>query len=116
MGYGARWFSISNFQNGDADGMALINPAGTVIEFLSYEGVVRAVDGPAVKLDSIDVGVAETGDMRPGGSIQRIGKGARPENYRWTVTTASRGVLNMEQIILRTTRLPFILPLPEFLR
>ena len=35
------------------DGMALVDPGGSVVEFLSYEGTFTALDGPAAgKLDA----------------------------------------------------------------
>ena len=43
-------------QNGSPDGMALVNAGGTVVEFLSYEGVMTAADGPAAGMTSIDIG------------------------------------------------------------
>jgi predicted extracellular nuclease len=48
-------------QNGPAEALALVAPDGTVAEFLSYEGVVTAVGGPAHGLTSVDIGVSESG-------------------------------------------------------
>jgi hypothetical protein len=39
--------NISGIQNGDPDGIALVDPSGTVIELLSYGGSFTAVGGPA---------------------------------------------------------------------
>jgi hypothetical protein len=44
-------------QNGPTDAIALVDPAGRVIQFLSYEGVVTASNGPAAGLTSTDIGV-----------------------------------------------------------
>src|SRR5690348_11153868 len=52
-------YPVNGIQNGDPDGMALVNASGTVVEFLSYEGVFAAVDGPAAGLVSSDMGAAE---------------------------------------------------------
>ena len=57
-------------QNGAPDGLALVNAAGTVCEFLSYEGTITATSGPATGMTSTDVGVAETGATAIGTSIQ----------------------------------------------
>jgi endonuclease I len=115
MGYGALWFSINNIQNGGADAVVLLNQSGEVTEFISYEGTLVATDGPADKMHSLDVGVAEFPQQDLGGSIQRVGKGGDPTHYRWAVEAHSRGLLNANQIILRTTRLPLIESLPSFL-
>ncbi|HXI59369.1 MAG TPA: Ig-like domain-containing protein, partial [Polyangia bacterium] len=60
----------------DADGMALVDAGGTVVEFLSYEGTFTASNGPAVDLTSVDIGVRELGTEAAGQSLQRDGAGA----------------------------------------
>jgi DNA/RNA endonuclease G (NUC1) len=59
---------IAGLQNGAPDGVALVNAAGNVIEFLSYEGAFTATNGPAGPpavgqpgRTSTDIGVSETG-------------------------------------------------------
>ena len=67
IGYGG-----GGLQNED-EGIALVYNGGaspTVIEFISYEGVVTAVDGPAAGTSSTDVGVRD-GNGSPNLSIQR---------------------------------------------
>ncbi|WP_210505722.1 ExeM/NucH family extracellular endonuclease [Naasia sp. SYSU D00057] len=59
-------------QNGSPDGVALVAADGTVLEFLSYEGVLTAVGGPANGLTSADIGVSETGTEPVGLSLSRI--------------------------------------------
>jgi DNA/RNA endonuclease G (NUC1) len=75
-------YPSNGIQNGSPDGMALVDAAGTVIEFLSYEGSFTAVGGAANELNSTDIGVAETGSEPIGSSLQRDGAG----NWRATVT------------------------------
>jgi DNA/RNA endonuclease G (NUC1) len=58
-------------QNGSPDGMALVNAAGTVVEFLSYEGTLTAIDGPAAGMTSTDIGVSELSTTPLGQSLQR---------------------------------------------
>lgn len=53
-------YPSNGIQNGNPDGMALVDPDGGVVEFLSYEGTFEATDGPAVGLTSSDIGVAES--------------------------------------------------------
>ncbi|MEE2758039.1 MAG: endonuclease [Myxococcota bacterium] len=109
LGFGALWFDIPNLQNGGADGFALIDPNGRVVEFLSYEGTLRAVDGPAVKMRSVDVGCVETTQSLAITSIQKQGIGIDGSSFSWTNTLSSRGRLNQNQVILRGIRFPHII-------
>ncbi|MGF1663812.1 MAG: ExeM/NucH family extracellular endonuclease [Kineosporiaceae bacterium] len=65
-------YATNGIQNGAPDGLALVDPAGTVVEFLSYEGVVTAAAGPAAGLTSTDVGAAESGSEPAGQSLQKV--------------------------------------------
>lgn len=56
-------------------GMALVDNANNVVEFLSYEGVFTATDGPAVGTLSSDIGVAEEPPPAPGNSLHRDATG-----------------------------------------
>ncbi|HEY3219498.1 MAG TPA: DNA/RNA non-specific endonuclease [Gemmatimonadales bacterium] len=60
-------------QNGSPDGLALVNGT-TVVEFLSYEGVFAATNGPAAGLTSTDIGVLENGEAI-GNSLQKDAAG-----------------------------------------
>lgn len=40
----------TGLQNGSPDGLALVDAAGEVVEFLTYEGTLTAADGPAAGL------------------------------------------------------------------
>src|SRR5689334_870752 len=57
------------------DGMALIDAGGAVVEFLSYEGVFAATNGPALGVTSTDIAVRELGNEPVGKSLQRSGDG-----------------------------------------
>lgn len=96
-GYGFLNFPIAGLQNGPADGLALIDNMGSVIEFISYEGQVSAVDGAAAGMMSIDVGVEELTNTAIGLSIQRIGLGLNNIDFSWVLDTASFGLLNSGQ-------------------
>ncbi len=65
-------YPSNGIQNGDPDGVALVRPDGSVAEFLSYEGTLTAVGGPANGMTSSDIGVREAGTEAPGMSLQRI--------------------------------------------
>ena len=62
-------FPTNGIQNGEPDGIALVAPNGTVVEFLSYEGSFVAASGPAQGLRSVDILVVELGAV--GDSLQR---------------------------------------------
>jgi len=68
--------AVSGIQNGgtgtstEPDGIALVNASGQVVEFLSYEGVFTASNGPAAGLTSTNIGVAQDG-APVGLSLQR---------------------------------------------
>lgn len=68
-------YPVNGIQNGDPDGLALVDPAGQVIEFLSYEGTFAAVGGPANGMTSTDIGVAETASTPVGFSLARTPAG-----------------------------------------
>ena len=78
----------NGIQNGVPDGLALVDDGGAVIEFLSYEGTLTAVDGPANGTTSIDIGVEE-------GSGTAIGESLQLVSGVWTGPAAeSPGLLN----------------------
>jgi len=69
-------YPSNGIQNGSPDGIALIDAAGAVVEFLSYEGVMAATNGPAAGLNSIDIGVSEAGTDAAGFSLARKADGS----------------------------------------
>ncbi len=86
---------LSSIQNGNPDGMALVNN-GVVVEFLSYEGVITANNGPATGMTSTDIGVAEPGAV--GESLQLSGTGNIASYFTWQApATHTRGLLNNNQ-------------------
>src|SRR5688500_5915592 len=48
-------YPVNGIQNGDPDGIALVNAAGHVIEFLSYEGTFAALNGPAIGMTATQI-------------------------------------------------------------
>jgi DNA/RNA endonuclease G (NUC1)/PKD repeat protein len=76
-------YPANGIQNGGAgatdttspDAIALVDGSGTVVEFISYEGVVAATNGPAVGLVSTDIGVRELGTEALGQSLWRNADG-----------------------------------------
>jgi hypothetical protein len=60
-GLGARSFGAS-LPTGRT-GLALVDPDGNLLEFLSYEGVVTASEGPASGQESTDIGVVDIPEL-----------------------------------------------------
>jgi len=89
---------ISGIQNGAPDGVAL-SYDGTVIQFLSYEGVFTATDGPASGQTSTDIGVFEDGSDSLGESLQLAGTGYIYSDFAWQESSKSTlGKINIAQI------------------
>ena len=80
-------YAVNGIQNGSPDGMALVNAGGQVVEFLSYEGTLTAVGGPANGTVSVDLGVSESSSP-VGQSLQRDATGA------WALATSTFGACN----------------------
>jgi predicted extracellular nuclease len=80
-------------QNGGSDGVALVSN-GTVLEFISYEGVLTAADGPAAGMTSADIGVAETGSEPVGLSLSRTYDPVTDVLAWGAPATATPGVVN----------------------
>ncbi len=103
-GMGAVDFQLpaNGLQNGAPDGMALVDPAGMVIQFLSYEGTITATAGPANGMTSTDIGVAETGTTPIGSSLHLTGMdGCAPADFTWTgPAPATPGTKNTGQTFL----------------
>lgn len=93
----------NGFQNGSPDGIALVDPFGRVIQFLSYEGTMTAVGGPANGLTSTDIGVFQ--DQAPlGTSLQLQGTGSSYGDFTWGFNVASTsGGANTGQTFLSGT-------------
>lgn len=70
-------------ENCAPEGLALVNPLSEVFLFLSYKGSFTAVDGPAVGMTSVDIGVYEPGTTPVGYSLQLSGAGSVYESFVW---------------------------------
>jgi len=94
--YGAAWFYISGLENG-TEGIALVkNTPEEVFYFISYEGSFTAIDGPASGMESEDVGIIE-GSEDVNYSLQLIGNGSRYEDFEWSYSLRSHGLINTDQ-------------------
>lgn len=96
--FGTLAFDFPDLQNGEPDGIALVDGAGRVVQFISYEGVFTASDGPADDLVSTDIGVSETGSTPVGHSLQLTGQGRKAADFQWQPPRpSSRGSVNAGQ-------------------
>lgn len=97
-GFGAVAFNFTGLQNGEADGVALVDPTGRAVELISYEGRFTAADGPARGMVSVDVLVEEGADTPAGHSLQRRGQGRTGPEFQWHgPSAASPGAVNVGQ-------------------
>jgi len=88
----------NGIQNGSPDGFALVDSAGSVVEFLSYEGSFTAVNGSAANMTSTDIGVSENGGTPIGFSLQRTGTGSQGSDFTWVAPGAqTKGAANTGQ-------------------
>jgi hypothetical protein len=92
-------FPANGLQNGAPDGIALVDPDGVVVQFLSYEGTLTAADGPAAGMTSTDIGVSQAGTEPLGSALQLTGTGTEYEDFAWAATPGSNsfGSLNAGQ-------------------
>lgn len=97
-GYGTLSFSVNRIENGSPDGIALVNPAGEVIHFMSYEGDFTATAGPAEGLAAKDIGVRESNSSRMDHSLQLRGSGHSLADFTWHGPgQATPGLVNADQ-------------------
>jgi predicted extracellular nuclease len=98
-------YPSNGLQNGAPDGFALVDGDGNVRQFLSYEGSFAAVDGPAVGMTSVDIGVAQDGTEPAGSALQLTGTGTTYEDFAWAATPGSNsfGAQNAGQSFGGTT-------------
>lgn len=102
-GFGAVAVFLDSLQNGPADGIALVDAMNRVVEWLSYEGQLLALDGPAMGMLSNALGVFQTPGADIGSSLQRTGTGASPTAFAWVGPLPnSPGSINAAQRFLAT--------------
>lgn len=91
----AEWGSVTaSVQSGftmngksGSDGLALVGPGGTCVQFFSYAHVKSAVrsfkatEGPCAGMASTPINVMEDRDVDPGVSIQLVGSGNRYDDF-----------------------------------
>ncbi len=90
-------YPVNGIQNGQPDGMALSYQGNLISgQFLSYEGTLTAVDGPANGLTSTDIMVSEPDSV--GYSLQLGGSGTTYDAFGWQdPLPATPGAINANQ-------------------
>ncbi|MDG2431294.1 endonuclease [Flavobacterium sp.] len=112
-GYGTVFSPIPNLQNGSPDGIALVDPNGKVIQFLSYEGSFTATNGPANGLTSTDIGIAEASNATIGTSLQLTGAGFTYADFTWQAANSTYGAINKGQFFGNASEIIVVLPIAE---
>ncbi|MDG1871484.1 MAG: hypothetical protein P8I78_05925, partial [Flavobacterium sp.] len=112
-GYGTIYVAIPGLQNGSPDGLALVNPEGKAVQFLSYEGSFTATNGPANGMTSTDIGIAEASTASIGTSLQLTGAGFKYSDFTWQATTATFGAINTGQFFKDVADTLIVLPIAE---
>ena len=77
-------YPTNGIQNGAPDGIALVGPGDTLVQFLCYEGFFTAVGGPADGVQCTNVVVFENGAEVVGLSLQLTGSGSTYGDFTWT--------------------------------
>ena len=97
-------YPSNGLQNGANDGIALVNGSGTVVQFVSYEGGIKASNGPAAGLTSTALPVDETNSTAAGTSLQLGGTGTGSSSFTWRASaTQTFGACNNGQTIGSST-------------
>lgn len=84
-GYGTVSISYptDGIQNGAPDGIALINPSNTVVQFLCYEGTFTAQNETAIGQQCTNIPVSEATPPAIGQSLQLQGTGSTAGDFTW---------------------------------
>ncbi|MGH2476258.1 MAG: ExeM/NucH family extracellular endonuclease, partial [Candidatus Limnocylindrales bacterium] len=83
-GFGTLSFAAPGLQNGDPDGMALVNGT-TLVQFLSYDGTFTGVGGSAGGILSTSIG-GEASTSAVGDSLQLTGTGFTYQHFTWATS------------------------------
>jgi len=103
FGFRSIGYPTNGIQNGAPDGIALVDPNGRVIQFLSYEGLMTGTGGPANGLTSTDIGVFQA-SAPVGTSLQLVGAGSSASDFTWAydVTSTAGGANNGQSFLSGT--------------
>lgn len=101
-------YPSNGIQNGANDGFALVNGSGQVVQFLSYEGQIRASNGPASGRTSVNLPVSENASP-VNTSLQLGGTATGYSGFTWrSSATQTMGNCNNGQTFPAPNVLPFV--------
>ncbi len=96
-------YVTNGIQNGPNDGIALVDPSGALVQFISYEGGITGSGGPASGRTSTNLPVSETGSDLAGRSLQLGGTGTGSASFTWRAPAiATFGACNNGQTFTTT--------------
>ena len=97
-GWGTVAVAVTGIQNGNPDGVALVNASGAAVQFLSYGGTFAATNGAASGMTSTAIGQSESASTPSGHSLRLVGSGSAYSNFTWAAPAAhSFGACNPGQ-------------------
>ena len=97
-GYGTATVDKSGIQNGAPDGIALVAPDGSCLQFISYEGQMTASGGACDGQTSEELSVSEGSSTPAGESLQLSGSGTSYSDFTWEgPITNTKGAVNTNQ-------------------
>ncbi|MAW93791.1 MULTISPECIES: lamin tail domain-containing protein [unclassified Leeuwenhoekiella] len=95
-GLGVKNIPFTSLQN-DNEGIALVDPTGVVLQFLSYEGLVVATEGPAAGMTSTLLPLSEDPAVEVGMSMQLTGTGNTYSHFSWVIKPDTIDAINSGQ-------------------
>ena len=97
-GYGFAAFDFGQIQNGEADGIGLVDPSGTCVELISYEGTMSPISGSCSDFTATDIGVSQSNSTSADESLQKTGSGSESSDFSWVGPVAkTKGSVNADQ-------------------
>lgn len=97
--FGVLWFSFVGLQDGSPDGIALVDAANTVRQFLSYEGSFVANNGPAAGMGSTPIGTSEPSNSPSNYTLRLAGTGNDASDFSWQAPAPhTRAKINTGQV------------------
>ena len=94
-GFGTVSVPQAGIQNGAPDGLALIDDAGVVRQFFSYEGTFVPIAGTAAGLSPTELPVSESSSTPVAWSLQLQGAGDTYGDFAWTAGPDNFGGLGL---------------------
>jgi uncharacterized protein len=101
---------LNGIQNGSPDGIALVHPDGTVVQFLSYEGTFTAVGGPADGMLSTSIGAATEAGTSPSSQSLQLVNGVWVGPIANTKGVANSGTMASACVPVTSPVVPPVIP------